>query len=476
VPEDAIQKDSTIYHLGLDSILVLKLPALLKKDGIQLNVSDVLRDQSVRAIALSADGKTANKAEVVDYKAVTFDALSSTVPEKALRSLGEDIQDIDFIMPVTAGQLYMIRMWQTSQGILFYPSFTHTIYGKFNERDLRNAWKELLRRHDILRTGFIQVGSEVLQGVFKHFPNELKDERGLSRSPKNPDDLGEPPPDLRKPPISLSVVESTESAMTLKLHIHHALYDGISLPILFTELECLYQGQTLGSPYVSFKTFVKQSIYTLESHACHGKWKAYLGENSSYQQLRSNPGRPGSPKRTEVLHQSRKISPLDQIARRYGVSVDALLLATTAVIYSQHLQAETSTSPVDQIILGVYLANRAPFGEDLSLLVAPTLNLLPLRVRNPSSRPIEEVAKEIQSDLYSLSSAEMSCASLEQIYEWTGVRVDFFVNILKDATAEIKETRREAQVVEYVPNEEISAPTNGGCDAYLVRLSLFHHL
>ena len=86
-------------------------------------------------------------------------------------------------------------------------------------------------------------------------------------------------------------------------------------------------------------------------------------------------------------------------------------------------------------MFGIYLANRAPFGSDLSSLVAPTLNLLPLCVQQPLERSIKDIAKDVQSDISRIGSKEMVSASLEQIYAWTGVRVDCFVNILRPESA-----------------------------------------
>jgi len=480
VPEEQINKNSSIFHLGLDSILILKLPALLRKSGIKLGVSDILRDQTVCAMARSVCINPVQQ-EALDVDASLSNAISSLSVSKLKEMLEKGVGEVESIYPVTAGQLYTIRQWQGSEGIVFYPTFRYNLVGKLNKQKLENAWRALLKMHPILRTGFVEVGSDMMQVVYRNPDNNIV----YGSSNHNSDSS-----DLSRPPVRLIV----ESGTNLKLVIHHALYDGISLPILVDQLQSLYQGQTFPSSELDFKTFVAQSISasnrlttSLESTLTVAKetWASYLTQGSLYPTRMTSKSRHD---RTEVFHPSRKILPLKQQAQDTGVSVDSLFLAGISKIYAQRLEKdrlekdkENRKSQVPHVVFGIYLANRAPFGEDLSSLAAPTLNLLPLCVRDPSNRTIQALAKDIQNDLNQISRAEISSASLAQIYEWTGVRINFFVNIRKDTVAgtiatdtifePLQDLSKRAEVVQEVPNENISIPTDGRCDAYLVSLS-----
>ncbi|TVY84626.1 Hydroxamate-type ferrichrome siderophore peptide synthetase [Lachnellula suecica] len=456
VAEDNIRKDSTIFHLGLDSILVLRLPALLRGHDIKLSVSDILREQNLYSMAQCVLRSNPEGQLSLDVDAVLSDALSRLDLSSELEKLENEVGEIGTVMPVTAGQLYMIRQWQASRGALFYPTFTYTIEGRFNNERLDAAWESLLRRNAILRTGFVEVGSDVVQVTYRAPMNEVNYTKAKPAGSN-----------LRSPPVSLVVEEAQGSSITLKLTIHHALYDGISLPILVDELQTLYKGGEVTPPSGVFKTFVAQSI-SAASASAEDKWTAYLNGSSTSNSIAIA----ASNKRTEVFHPSLKVKPLRQLAQDSGVSVDALFLAGIAKQYAQHLQSSPTT-----VVFGIYFANRAPFGEDLSSLAAPTLNLLPLRVNKPLERKIPELAKDIQRDLSAISSKEMAAASLEQICRWTGVKVDFFVNILKSATTSdlekeevfrpLQEFEEKAETVEQVVDENICGSLNGGGGAYL---------
>jgi amino acid adenylation domain-containing protein len=408
VPEDIIRRDSTIFHLGLDSILVLKLPALLRKVGVTINVSDILREQTIEAMTKLVRSSNAQKGDVIDVEKIISDAVSSIKSQGTREELQvlDNNKDVEYVMPVTAGQLHMIRQWQASKGRLFYPTFTYQITGALDKEALEDAWEELRQRHTILRTGFIEVGNSILQVIFRDYVNPVRYEKS---------DISH---DLSMPPLSLMVAKDDDRTL-FKLRIQHALYDGISLPILVDELHSLYCKSSMPSPQVGFTHLIAHSLSS--SITAEKSWRSYLSSAPS-----SEPSKPRHSNRTEIYHPSLRIPSLKFQAKELGLSIDALLLASAAKQYAVHTQ---NSSP--QIIIGIYLANRAPFGADLSSLAAPTLNLLPLLITQPLSKPLTKLAKHIQKDITKISNVDMVSASLAEIYSWTGVKVDFFVNIVK---------------------------------------------
>ena len=478
IPEKQIHKESTIFHIGLDSILVLKLPALFRNYGIKLNVSEILKAQTVAAMAELAQIE-AVKAEPLDVDSILA---ASVAKIDVVAAIGDcDIGDVQCCLPVTAGQLYMIRMWQRSQGTLFYPSFTYTLKGDLDKSRLENAWKHLLARHEILRTGFFESGSGMVQVILKRSKNEVEYQIGseiVGHSPSH--DLGEPP-------LHLVVIQTEGQATVIELHIHHVLYDGISLPILIYELQALYLEQSLASPTSDFKTFVARSIGASNQSSnikdqtiAQNKWTEYLGRRDHTGESPSTPTPVNLNQRTEIFHPSVPIPSLKPPAQTAGVTIDAILLAALSKTHAISLSHQPK-----HITIGIYLANRrlAP------TLAAPTLNILPLRITDPCSRPLGEIAVDIQRDLQLIGSGEMNSASLADIYMWTGVRVDFFVNILKDAASSnvgssTKETDKvfipvEHDALDKLNNHEIGRnadekfPIDERFAAYLVSYPLF---
>lgn len=465
VPEENIKKHSTIFHLGLDSILVLKLPALLKAYGINLRVSEILKEQTVAAMAETAASSNKTLVENVDVDSVLRNATAHIDIAPYRYELERAAGPIEELLPITAGQLFMIRQWQFSRGALFYSTFAYTIPVRINKARLDRAWRFLLQRHEMLRTGFIEIDSEFVQVVYQAPHNDVVyQSQGAAPMRRH---------DLAYPPINLILEEGKDVDAQLKVVIHHALYDGISLPTIVEELQVLYKLEDLELPTLKFRDFVAHSVSTASKESTKERWISYLQTDNPAHVERARIDNT----RTEVFHPSTPIFNLREAAQSNGVSIDALLLATIAKGRAQRLK----DASISHIIIGIYHSNRAPFGIDLTALCAPTLNLLPLIIHDPLQNSITQIAKNIQRDLQNIGSAEMSSVSLEQLYEWTGIRVDFWVNILKEnAFAESEtgehnnenewkginlETRRRSEVRSEVPNEKIEI---GRGEAFIV--------
>jgi hypothetical protein len=147
----------------------------------------------------------------------------------------------------------------------------------------------------------------------------------------------------------------------------------------------------------------------------------------------------------------------------------------------------------DETLVGLYLANRSAT-TDLSELVGPTLNLVPLRIRSAGGG-LEEVAGGVQRDLLKLSEVGHVGASLADVWRWTGRRVGVFVNVLKSASSgeengdekagglfeeslsEVDMLRPRAEVVDVVSDQRLRdgfKEREGLREAYLVSSSLCH--
>ncbi|KAM3086261.1 hypothetical protein ACMFMG_000398 [Clarireedia jacksonii] len=455
VAEESISKDSTIFHLGLDSILVLKLPALLRKYGIKLGVSEILKYLTIEAMAESLKGGKEKQESVVDIDAVLTNStptLDQTMTEEMQKSMGK----IQYTMPATAGQVYMIRHWQNSQGVLFYPTFSYRLRGHLDKDKTASAWKKLLQRHDILRTGFVEQDSKIIQVVFKDPPNEIihieEGDHLPIRSKTN---------HLKHPPLSLIVQKSRnpDAEVELQLTIHHALYDGISLPALISEFQAFYHDQTIPNSSLGFKDFVARTIALTNTPTSKESWTSYLSG------LISQPLSPPASncERVESFYPSIPAPNLRAVAQNAGLSIDHLLLASVARLYSKKLfvgaksERDADSDTNKDVLVGIYLANRAPHGEDLSLLAAPTLNLLPLKISANATKglELEDIAESVKRDLGMLSEKGMTGVGLDDIYRWTGENVGIWVNILRGVDGETKENTRWEQIIDTAPREKI---------------------
>jgi hypothetical protein len=222
-------------------------------------------------------------------------------------------------------------------------------------------------------------------------------------------------------------VRKNYTGWDLKLKIHHALYDGVSLPIMIQQLQDLCNSSQSAS--TSFEAFRKLCIGASTQSAIESRrafWTKHL--RGAQQAPLPQPSSPPSSK-IEIFKSGLvpNIQGVEAQARKHGTTIHALFLAIFSKLY-----AALTCTPVDKdVIIGIYLANRSHSIQGISDAAVPTVNLVPLRVSAPMDYEVLEVAAQIQYAIQEISSSVNSTVSLAEIHEWTGVNVDCWVNFLK---------------------------------------------
>ncbi|KAH7070182.1 hypothetical protein FB567DRAFT_215680 [Paraphoma chrysanthemicola] len=446
--EDDITYDTTIFHIGLDSISAIKVSSLLRKKNIILGVGDMLRAGTVSAMARLLETRQDEKVEVDLGHELSIDNIVHNVGREVIKKQAmlagvpfAEIEELQ-VQPVTAGQQYMLSMWLRTMGGNMYNQFEYTITGRSISMDeLNNVWRALVAANPILRTYFIATSSgqtPYLQMVGKANSHKVWDEITPSQASK--------PSDISQPWARLLRTRVSNGSCTLKLRIHHALYDGVSLPILIQQLQNLCNGGVAPSLDTAFTKLVLKQSTSAAIEKRKTFWTRYLsGVKQNYlPQPASTPL-----ERLEMFHPSWLSSaPLEKAARENGVSLHALFLAAYAKLYA----ALTYSPETADVIIGVYLANRS---HDTTVRNAaiPTVNLLPLRVHRPSrhAQDILASARVIQRDLQEISAPGNAWSSLYEISEWSGVKVDTFVNFLTLPDSDAEEMQTNEEHVRIVP-------------------------
>jgi amino acid adenylation domain-containing protein len=426
-PENEITDDMTIFHIGLDSISAIKVSSLLRRRGVLLSVGEMLRAGNVNKMAQFIDARTTQYAEhTQDNASVITEALHGLDLGGILHNANlEDMNVKDFnevhMLPATAGQVYMLSMWLNTAGSNFYPEFTYKLTGHISFEKLQTAWRDLVNTNPILRTYFVATRDQRVPYVQLLRKDGEAAVSIVDNTHQGDQTVGQY--DMKQPWTHLHAAQGHDG-WTLKLKIHHALYDGVSLPVLMHQLQNMCNGSTVPAPDETLEESIAKSTAHLALSTRKLFWTQYL--DGVIQHQLPQPHSPTFAKTeifTPALLPTRS---LENLARHNGISIQALFLATYANLYARI----TYTPKEHDVILGIYLANRALLIAGIETAAIPTVNLLPLRVRTPLAHSTIEVAKQIQHDLQRISELANANASLHEIKQWTGVTVDSFVNFL----------------------------------------------
>ncbi|OAL43668.1 hypothetical protein IQ07DRAFT_291854 [Pyrenochaeta sp. DS3sAY3a] len=422
--EEEITRDMSIFHIGLDSISAIKVSSLLRKQNIVLNVGDMLRAGSLENMARIVDARPDKDTNEAHHdKAAIKDTLQGLDLPAIFERAGIKEADAEKVLPITAGQLYMLSIWLKTAGTNFYPMFTYNLHGTISFEELKKSWQTLVQANPILRTTFVPTSDQrtpYVQVISQDYVASVTDLSALEDEQREIE--------IKKlvsiqPWVHL-FVSRKPGGWDVRLKIHHALYDGVSLPLLMQQFQHICNGGLVTSPGDTFTKFISSVSTKPAQNKRRSFWTKYLEGMTNAQELQVSPR---APSKVEVFKpaivESRS---LETLARKHGVSVQSLFLAAYAKI---HATAARSANQTD-IVIGIYLANRASEIDSFIAAAIPTVNLLPLRITSPLEHTLLETAAQVQVALQDISVPEHACASLTEIYEWAGVKVDTFVNFL----------------------------------------------
>lgn len=432
-PENEINKHQSIFNLGLDSIIAIKVSSLLRKQSINLGVAEMLKAANIAKMASIADAKsTVPSSAERDSNSIIVMYLNELSIKENILSANIDLNKVERTLPCTPGQVYMISTWQNSGGGLFHSRFHYEATEHLDRRGLSSAWETLRERLPILRTAFVSTGDRkvpFLQVVLKKSRNPIK---WLVEYPSEERLHGA----LEMPLLSLAVLPREDNANGLQktsifLDIHHALYDGVSLNIIMAQLQEIYHSRTPSfQAQPQMKDFLALGLTDASRKARRRFWSTYLGKSE-------NPVFPLAEHDFGWIARQSQFTPglipstqnLFATAKLHGISIQAIFFAAFARVHASHL-SKVGVQISKDIVFGIYLANRSHQIEGLTTLASPTLNLVPLRIKDVLSTSVVKSAKTIQQDLHALSTLDNSGVGLWEIYDWAGVVIDCFVNIL----------------------------------------------
>ncbi|KAG6270594.1 NRPS protein [Claviceps purpurea] len=420
VPAESIPPTATLYHLGLDSISAIKVSLLLRKVNIDLKPRELLQSNSIAEMASRIerfDGpEDLTLVDLHDWKL----PLSAALFESLCGQIKISPEDVEAALPATAMQVYMLSAWQNSSGAVFFPQFCYEISQKYTQHQLAAAWNTLVESVPMLRTHLVSTGAP-----------ELPWAQIIVRA-GSPSIEGS-----YHPMICLQIEESPfQQSRLLLLTIQHAFYDGFSLPAIM-RLYVDLLGRTEGSD--------KPKLDIDLSHWRHFSILPTLaGQIESRKQFWVNylHGHPSeapvipvtSPQTTDRVSCLRKqalhdIKDLQRRASSLGIGLQSLFFAALARSLHHRRAQKTQEARPRTIIFGVYLANQTAHSQHLHATY-PTLNLVPLRVTLSHDSDLGAIAADIHRDLQQIQADTRADVGLWEIYNWTGIRVDVFVNFL----------------------------------------------
>ncbi len=289
----------------------------------------------------------------------------------------------------------------------------------------QHAWREVARRHAVLRTLFaMDEGSEPLQIVLKDvaLPWHNEDWRGVA-----PDEQErrlatylredrERGFSLESPPLMrLALVRLADGLHEFIWTIHHALIDGWSTPLVVGEVLELYtsccasRAATLAPahPYGSFIEWMRRQ----DSAAARDYWQRTLEGVDGPTALPFD--RCSAPE--EVLSCETRLSKdataaLEAITRQHRVTMGTIIHGAWALLLSRYCGT-------DDVVYGATQSGRPATLPGVESMVGLFINTLPSRVRVDADAELIPWLQRLQVD--QVESRAFDYASLADVQRWS---------------------------------------------------------
>ncbi|MDT0330171.1 non-ribosomal peptide synthetase [Nocardiopsis lambiniae] len=234
----SVGAEDDYYALGGDSITMLRIRALAERAGIGFDLSDLVRNPTVRGLAEVIDrrggARSRDSAEQEPF------ALVSHLDRARLEGRAD-------AFPTTRLQLGLLfHSRESRESAVYKDVFRYSVEMPWDERHFRAAFDRLVARHPALRSSFdLTAHSEPLQIVDRDAPSEgleVTDLRGVPARDAEERVVGH----MRerrlhdyvfdRAPLYLFHAFVRDDTVELVFSFHHALLDGGSVANLVSEL------------------------------------------------------------------------------------------------------------------------------------------------------------------------------------------------------------------------------------------------
>ncbi|CAJ2500456.1 Uu.00g033090.m01.CDS01 [Anthostomella pinea] len=359
-----ISADDSFLRIGGDSIAAMRLVGAARASGLTFSVADVLRHPKLSDLAVEISG--VGQSEVDDDRAMTvkgierFSLLKSELDvteavrlaTAALDGIEED--QIEDMYPCTPLQEGMLALTSLRPGE-YIAKCALELRSSVDPGRFRQAWDALVASTPMLRTRILDLtGQGLVQAVIN---------QGSVWSEED----GQQVVGLGWPLFSARLSVETDRCV-FYLTIHHALYDGWSLGLLFERLEAIYLEIPI-PPVPDYKTFVKHAT-SIDQGDALGFWSHQLrGLNAEVFPSLPSPSHQPKPDKVMTYH----IDGL-RMGTNSDVTLSTVVRAAFALVIADYSDGD------DDVVFGVTVTGRQTAVPGIEDMIGPTIATVPFRI------------------------------------------------------------------------------------------------
>ncbi|KAJ5775631.1 nonribosomal peptide synthase [Penicillium nucicola] len=377
-----IGANDSFLKIGGDSISAMRLVTVAKEQGLALTVADIFTKPILHELALSAKTLIQGDStrEIKPFSLLTTEEDIAELSKHAAILCGVSVSHVEDVFPCTPLQEALLAQTAKRAGD-FTARFTLELRSSTEVSRFKRAWESVYDNNPILRTRIIELSHHglvqvVLKESIRWGNSQTLEEIEMTKNGRN---IG-----LGTSLMQNDLVEDEESGLKYFVWtIHHALYDGWSIPLLMEDLAQAYNGQVLtpSPPFQSFISYLQQS----DGAATNAFWEGM------FQGLEA----PSWPVVASTTHQLRADTNFAHTItgvnwpRESNITASTILRATLAILMGEY----SSTS---EVLFGATVIGRQAPVDSIDRVTGPTITTVPIRIKLGVEQSIDELLHDIQ--------------------------------------------------------------------------------
>ncbi|KAF9564589.1 peptide synthetase [Agrocybe pediades] len=391
---DRSRPDINVFECGLDSMGVIRFAAELKQAfSVKISASEIMKAPRIVDIASRLSGSPATQSPVSSL----LGQISVIDAEQIY--LNYDPASIENILLPFAVQEGVLSR-SAAEDSLYVQHVLIACRSETSLSKLRSSWQRIVEKNEILRTVF-HFGRSLTQVVLKpEFSPLAWEDRllpALDQTTFRDYFLSEIAPSIAATinqnvstiaPYRLSAF-SSDNQNFLVLSIHHALFDGTSLPRIFAQVERDYLELPLIP--VTASSDILDYISTTDLSEAKTFWKKYFsGYRWSQAPLLSSLP---APTKRFIYPFKEPLSSIRRIAASYHVTIQALLTCVFAKLLATHVYGRRD------VVFGVLRSGRLLPLDHIEDSISPLVSVLPVRVNFRPELALDDVQSAISQSI-----------------------------------------------------------------------------
>lgn len=377
IQEDEISRQSDFFRIGADSVAAMKLTSLARNHGMILTVAEVFANPRLSQMAAALEINHKRRA-VAENDDIPFSLLNddhglhdtiAAARSTAAHQCGVSASQILDAYPCSPQQESLFATAIRHPGS-YITEHTIRLPQDIDIPRFKKACEAVYASADILRTRIFLLKAQMLQVV-------IDEPLTWEASEK---ETGTPTlVDFGAHLSTFALAKAEDERYVFKLAMHHAIYDGWSLQLLFNNIEQLYRGGTQTSlvQYKNFIAYIAKSRRSDEGQY----WRAQLRVIS--------PSQFPSTTLTGPYHLQTRHRVRCELPESLHITKSVLIRAAWTLTIS-HL----TTS--NDIVFGAVLSGRnAPVVSAMEV-VGPMVATVPICVSLKRDQPVSDLLDQIQ--------------------------------------------------------------------------------